>query len=112
MIHKCCIFSDFLSDQFKGSCLARPKKDPDTPKKKVTFDMHGKENQNSKATHSTFYTPYTPKFDSVYSDVYSKELEKRKKVTDTIYKAKIRALEIRGIEEDFAPRSKHLLNFR
>ncbi|XP_060079274.1 serine/threonine-protein kinase Nek2-like [Ylistrum balloti] len=107
--------ADF-SLESRSSCLSKGKKDPDTPKKKVTFDMYGKENCRNKHTvpsSDTYFSTFTD-LEGDYNDLYLNELAKRRELKEKLFKAKARAMEIRGIEDDIRPRTKNsnLLFFR
>ncbi|XP_033735356.1 serine/threonine-protein kinase Nek2-like isoform X1 [Pecten maximus] len=107
--------ADF-SMESRSSCLSKGKKDPDTPKKKVTFDMYGKENCRNKYTvpsTDTYLSTFTD-LEGDYNDLYLNELAKRRELKEKLFKAKARAMEIRGIEDDIRPRAKNsnLLFFR
>lgn len=107
--------ADF-SLESRSSCLSKGKKDPDTPKKKVTFDMYGKENCRQKYTRpssDTYLSTFTD-LEGDYNDLYLNELAKRRELKEKLFKAKARAMEIRGIEDDIRPRAKNsdLMLFR
>ncbi|KAK3587797.1 hypothetical protein CHS0354_042762 [Potamilus streckersoni] len=88
-------------------CLMRGKKDSDTPKKKVSFDMYGKENLRNRPKSADFTSNY-----SEYDSLYLQELAKRRELKDRLYHAKARALEIRVSDPDVRHRSRNLLHFR
>ncbi|XP_021368824.1 serine/threonine-protein kinase Nek2-like isoform X2 [Mizuhopecten yessoensis] len=107
-----------MSLESRSSCLSKRKKDPDTPKKKVTFDMYGKENCRKKDTvpsTDTYFSTFTD-LEGDYTDLYLNELAKRRELKEKLFKAKARAMEIRSIEDDIRPRAKNtnsnLLFFR
>lgn len=92
------------SDSSDGlaSCLSKTK-DPDTPKKKVSFDMYGKENQRYKDRYRDPLSKY-----SDYDSSYIQELLKRQELKDRLYQVKHRSADIRGSDT----RSRNLLLFR
>ena len=88
-----------------ASCLTK-KKDPDTPKKKVSFDMYGKENQRFKDRFRDPLLKYTD-----YDSAYIQDLVKRQELKERLYQVKHRTLDYRGTE-DRTSRSRNLLLFR
>jgi len=89
------------------SCLSKGKRE--TPKKKVTFDVYGKENLRHREKYG-----YLPSYTGIedYNDMYLHELAKRQELKDRLFKAKARALEIHGVEDDMKPKTNNLLYFR
>ncbi|XP_052058106.1 serine/threonine-protein kinase Nek2-like isoform X1 [Mytilus californianus] len=103
--------ADLSIDNPVSSCLSKGKKDPDTPKKKVSFDMYGKENLRQRDQRvSELLSKYSEP--ETYDSLYTQELVKRHELKDRLFKAKLKALEIRGLDYDVRPKSKNLLHFR
>lgn len=95
--------SDTSSDGL-ASCLLK-KKESDL-KKKVSFDMYGKENQRLKDRFGDPLAKY-----SDYDSTYIQELLKRQDLKERLYQAKHRPLDYRGTD-DRGARSRNLLLFR
>ena len=104
------VVADLSLDNPVSSCLSKGKRDPDTPKKKVSFDMYGKENLRQRDRVSDLLTKYSEP--ETYDSLYTQELVKRHELKDRLFKAKLKALEIRGLDYDVRPRSKNILHFR
>ena len=122
-MYNSCMILFVIADLFDGPhpCLSRGKKDPDTPKKKVTFDMYGKENLRRKdkvgesMLDKLLAKDYTSKYTSDLSDydsIYETELAKRRELKDRLYKAKTRAIELQGLPMESRVKSRNLLHFR
>lgn len=94
------LFSDSLPSP---PCLHKEKRDPDTPKKKVSF---GKENYKTDIAHMNMYSNYAN-----YDNPYHIEVKKRQELNDRLYKAKVRALELRSADMDTRLRPR-LYHFR
>lgn len=88
------------------SCVTK-KKDGDTPKKKVSFDMFGKENQRFKDRYRDPISKYTD-----YDSSYISDLLKKHELKDRLYQAKHRTLDLRGVDDRGSARSRNLLLFR
>jgi hypothetical protein len=104
------VVADLSLDNPVSSCLSKGKRDSDTPKKKVSFDMYGKENLRQRDRVSDLLTKYSEP--ETYDSLYTQELVKRHELKDRLFKAKLKALEIRGLDYDVRPRSKNILHFR
>lgn len=102
--------ADLSIDNPVSSCLSKGKRDPDTPKKKVSFDMYGKENLRQRDRVSELLSKYSEP--ETYDSLYTQELVKRHELKDRLFKAKLKVLEIRGLDYDVRPRSKNILHFR
>ncbi|XP_050406944.1 serine/threonine-protein kinase Nek2 isoform X1 [Patella vulgata] len=94
--------------QQSPSCLSKGKKDIDSPKKHVSFDMYGKENLRKKSK----YTDYGTRDYDKYTDIYSREFTKRQEVNDRLFQAKTRAYDIGTIGVNNKYKSRNLLYFR
>ncbi|XP_053399869.1 serine/threonine-protein kinase Nek2-like isoform X2 [Mercenaria mercenaria] len=97
--------SEATSDSL-ASCIPK-KKDSDTPKKKVSFDMYGKENQRFKDRYRDPLAKY-----SDYDSTYIQDLLKKQELKERLYQVKHRAIELRGTEDRTSARSRNLLLFR
>lgn len=94
------VASDSSSDGL-ASCLTK-NRDPETPKKKVSFDMYGKENLRYKDRYRDPLSKY-----SDYDSAYIQDLLKRQELKDRLYQVKHRTTDVRGSD-----RSRNLLLFR
>lgn len=110
----------------------KEKRDPDTPKKHVTFERnYGKENlvedhnnRRPKYDRDVYLKDVIRKKPDVmiaenrsnirnftgYTDVYTREIAKRQEYKDRMYKAKLRALELRSADSYLY--SRNVLCFR
>ncbi|KAH3847794.1 serine/threonine-protein kinase Nek2-like isoform X2 [Dreissena polymorpha] len=95
-----------LSGDGLSSCLTK-RKDGDTPKKKVSFDMYGKENSRLKDRYHDPLSKY-----SDYDSAYIQDLLKRHDLKDRLYHMKHGAMDIRRSEDRSGARSRNLLLFR
>ena len=93
------------SGESLASCLTK-KKEPESPKKKVSFDMYGKENQRYTDRYHDSVTKY-----SSYDSSYINDLLKRQELKDRLYQVKHRPMDIRSADSR-AARSRNLLLFR
>ncbi|XP_046551879.1 serine/threonine-protein kinase Nek2-like isoform X1 [Haliotis rubra] len=89
------------------SCLSKGKKEADTPKKRVSFDMYGKENLRHRQRVPDYVTEVKD-----YDDIYTKELAKRQELKDRLIKAKVRAFDYGGVDIDTKYKARNLLYFR
>ncbi|XP_052768507.1 serine/threonine-protein kinase Nek2-like isoform X1 [Mya arenaria] len=92
-----------LSGEGISSCLTK-KKEGDTPKKKVSFDMYGKENQRLRDRYHDPLSKY-----SEYDSSYIQDLLKRHELKDRLYQH--RGKDVRR-SDDRGSRSRNLLLFR
>ncbi|XP_048736337.1 serine/threonine-protein kinase Nek2-like isoform X2 [Ostrea edulis] len=111
-------------DLFDGlhPCLSRGKRDPDSPKKKVSFEMYGKENlrRHDKYLYKDYsidhlltkdYTKYSSDLKD-YDHLYEAELAKRRDLKDRLYKAKSKITDLHDLKIDSHIRNRNLLYFR
>ena len=117
-----CGFTDDL-DFFDGlhPCLSRGRRDPDSPKKKVSFDMYGKENLRRHERYSDYNLDnllskvYTSKYSSDikdYDNLYEVELAKRRELKDRLFRAKSKVTDLHDLKLDAHIRNRNLLYFR
>ena len=83
----------------------------DSPKKRVSFDINGKENLRTKSRYSDC-TPLD--FKHYDDDLYSKELARRQELKDRLFEVKTKALQYHGLDLKTKYRCKNggILNFR
>lgn len=73
--------------------------------------MYGKENLRQRDERvSELISKYTEQ--ESYDSIYTQELVKRHELKDRLFKAKLKALEIRGLDYDVRPKSKNIMHFR
>jgi hypothetical protein len=114
----------FADDLFDGlhPCLSRGKRDPDSPKKKVSFEMYGKENlrRHDKYLYKDYsidhlltkdYTKYSSDLKD-YDHLYEAELAKRRELKDRLFKAKSKIADLHDLKVDSHIRNRNLLYFR
>ena len=89
------------------SCLSKGSKDPESPKKKVTFDFYGKENLRQKAK----LTDYRLEGLTAKYDIYSQHLAKRPDLKDRLL-SKDKPLDLHRIGLDTKYNARNLLFFR
>ena len=117
-----CGLTDDL-DFFDGlhPCLSRGRRDPDSPKKKVSFDMYGKENLRRHERYSDYNLDnllskvYTSKYSSDikdYDNLYEVELAKRRELKDRLFRAKSKVTDLHDLKLDAHIRNRNLLYFR
>ncbi|XP_022335257.2 serine/threonine-protein kinase Nek2-like isoform X2 [Crassostrea virginica] len=110
-------------DFFDGlhPCLSRGRRDPDSPKKKVSFDMYGKENLRRHERYSDYNLDnllskvYTSKYSSDtkdYDNLYEVELAKRRELKDRLFRAKSKVTDLHDLKLDAHIRNRNLLYFR
>ncbi|XP_052700276.1 serine/threonine-protein kinase Nek2-like isoform X1 [Crassostrea angulata] len=110
-------------DFFDGlhPCLSRGRRDPDSPKKKVSFDMYGKENLRRHERYSDYTVDnlltkdYTSKYSSDlkdYDNLYEVELAKRRELKDRLFRAKSKVTDLHDLKLDAHIRNRNLLYFR
>lgn len=110
-------------DFFDGlhPCLSRGRRDPDSPKKKVSFDMYGKENLRRHERYSDYTVDnlltkdYTSKYSSDlkdYDNLYEVELAKRRELKDRLFRAKSKVTDLHDLKLDAHIRNRNLLFFR
>ncbi|XP_041351440.1 serine/threonine-protein kinase Nek2-like isoform X2 [Gigantopelta aegis] len=92
-------------------CLSRGERDVDSPKKRVSFDINGKENLRTKSRYSDCLPLDYKHFGD---DLYSKELARRQELKDRLFEVKTKALEYHGLDLKTKYRCKNggILNFR
>ncbi|KAL4239176.1 Serine/threonine-protein kinase Nek2 [Mactra antiquata] len=95
-----------LSDDGLHSCLTK-KKEGDSPKKKVSFDMYGKENQRFKDRLRDPVSKYTD-----YDSAYIQDLLKKQELKERLYQVKQRTMDLRSTGDRPGSRSRNLLLFR
>ncbi|XP_062609239.1 serine/threonine-protein kinase Nek2-like isoform X1 [Saccostrea cucullata] len=110
-------------DLFDGlhPCLSRGRRDPDSPKKKVSFDMYGKENLRRHDRYKDYTVDhlltkdYTSKYSSDlkdYHNLYEVELAKRRELKDRLFRAKSKVADLHDLKIDSHIRNRNLLYFR
>ena len=90
------------------SCISKGPKDPESPKKRVTFDFYGKENLRQKAKLTDYHTAgLTAKY-----DIYAQQLARRPDLKDRLLSAKDKPLDLHRIGLDTKYNARNLLFFR
>jgi hypothetical protein len=111
-----------------SSCMSKGSRDPDLPKKRVTFDFYGKENlrQKTKLSDHPKVSDYSKLSDysmeglAAKYDLYAKELAKgrpelskpRSHYTEQLLAAKDRPLDLRRLGLEAKYNTRNLLFFR
>ncbi|XP_060606885.1 serine/threonine-protein kinase Nek2-like isoform X2 [Ruditapes philippinarum] len=90
----------------QSSCLPK-KKEVETPKKKVSFDIYGKENQRFKDRYGDPLNKY-----SDYDSGYIQDLLKKHELKERLYQVKHRSMELRRTDDRAGTQSRNLLLFR
>ncbi|XP_064600330.1 serine/threonine-protein kinase Nek2-like isoform X2 [Liolophura sinensis] len=125
-------FTDHDISPSKQPCLMKEKRDPDTPKKHVTFEQnYGKENlaedhnnRRPKYNRDVYLKDVIRKKPDLmiadnhsnirnftgYTDIYTREVAKRQELKDRLYTAKLRALELHSADAHLY--SRNVLWFR
>ncbi|KAL8592589.1 hypothetical protein ACOMHN_026519 [Nucella lapillus] len=91
------------------SCLSKGPKDPESPKKRVTFDFYGKENLRQKTKVTDFRMDgLTTKY-----DIYAQHLVRRVDLKDRLLSGgKDKPLDLHRIGLDTRQNARNLLFFR
>lgn len=97
--------TDLDSSDSPQSCLSKGVKDPESPKKRVSFDIYGKENLRQKAKMADYQTNVTYKYDT-----YSGQLGKGQCLR--LLSAKDGLLDLQQIGLDKRYNKRNLLYFR
>ncbi|KAK7483555.1 hypothetical protein BaRGS_00025229 [Batillaria attramentaria] len=99
--------SDLDMEDSPHSCMSKGPRDPESPKKRVTFDFFGKENLRQKTKLTDYRPDGLAKF-----DIYSDQLAKRPDLKDRLLSAKDKPLDLHRIGLDTKYNTRNLLYFR